>query len=368
MMITPLPTSFALRQTRNPPPPQPTEMMNSPSQTTTATEEEDLETRKKKASELPNLRNEVDTLSKTLSEVTTEEARLVDQLRSLKYALELTRSEVERRQRANSELQTVYHQSDDNSNNNNNIEQILNEPYTVSEQHYQTENEDKDDKEEAIATAEIQHEEVQKLEGELLNAKRDAANVLFEVENLEFHLKRLKETANTLASANSKTEKKHSTCATPPPPLVIPSSPSNVGGGQESPTTSHAHAHSRARLIGDVDALVGFTDTDDAEEEEYAGCRLGVSANGSVAVYSYASANALMGVDVLERDDIDHVSNSDRMALIKELDAVRVAVLDDTDVVNVKLICGLGEAVRSAVQLMQDSKQIFNSQSNDWVV
>lgn len=294
-------------------------------------------------SEIPGLQDEVNTLTKTLAEVTVEEGEVFKQLRSLKYALQLTRGELERRHRANSELHTAYRTSSDGLQleGDRRVEQTTTGLLEgINPSGYGRGGSDESSA--AEATAGLEQEEVQRLETELLNAKRDSASVTFEVETLEFQLKRLRE---SLHDAREEAAKQYEVVSSPgglaskSPALPVRSG--SRPGSVRSPPTARA-----SRLIGDVDALIGFANDEGIPDGQYAPCRLGVSANGHIGVYSYASPESLMTIDGLD-NPISELCTEDALALADGLEAVRVGAGDRSYV-----LCGLSEALRAATQLM----------------
>lgn len=403
--------------------------------------------------EVEQRRAEVDTLTRSLSEVSTEEAELVEQLRSLKYALELTRGEVERRTRGNTELHSAYAESaaaaaaQSNSNQHHDSGATYAEnttPATTTTQPSATAAEGRDAGGKDDASE--KHGTVQGLEAELLNAKRDVANVVYEIETLQIRYKQLTEmerlqkhnlvttaavaaAASTSAATGGATAAiggSHSvnnsnsnvTASSPKPslynmaipmtvsmsypssPLPSPTSTSNNNStattavttatgsppldSKNPPTTSNSTVSpttSRsARLIADVDALIGF-------EFAYAPCRLGLQANGQMAIYSYSSPSPLLIIDDILDRHVEKLSAADALALGDRLRAVRVHTversspfqqkeqqqLNNDDVYDVgkqqtkppgqavQTLCGLAEAVRAATQLMEDSKHAIHT-------
>lgn len=403
--------------------------------------------------EVEQRRAEVDILTRSLSEVSTEEAELVEQLRSLKYALELTRGEVERRTRGNTELHFAYAesaaaaaaaQSSSSQHHDRGATHPENTtPATTTTQPSATTAEGHDDVGKDVASE--KHGKVQSLEAELLNAKRDVANVVYEIETLQIRYKQLTEmerlqkhnqattaavaaaaststptggtTAAIGASHNVNNSNSNVTASSPKPslysmavpmtmsmpypssPLPLPTSTSNnnittttvktttgsppldsknpptPSNSTVSPTTSRS-----ARLIADVDALIGF-------EFAYAPCRLGMQANGQMAIYSYSSPSPLLIIDDILDRHVEKLSAADALALGDRLRAVRVHTVErsspfqqkqkqqpsnnDVDDVDkqptrtpgqaVQTLCGLAEAVRAATQLMEDSKHAIHT-------
>lgn len=332
------------------------EVVDTPQRNVDDAEEDETQTL---TTEIPHLREEVDKLTRTLAEVTVEESEVFKQLRSLKYALQLTRGELERRQRANSELHTAYRAPSDGL-------QVDLDRYAeltaamegaVGDRNYRSELDTPfvEIPTANPATSNFQHEEVQRLEGELLNAKRDAANVLFEVEALEFRLKRMRESVHEARAAAAEHYD-----AVGPSPKAAASSPKLQGRSNSRSSNVRTSPMTRAgRLIGDVDALIGFADDLGEPDGRYAPCRLGVSANGHVATYSYASPDALMSIDGLD-NPIDDLCTADALALADGLEAVRVRVENRS-----YILCGLSEAVRAATQLIpKSSKSTINSENS----
>lgn len=331
--------------------------------------------------ELPSLRSEISSLTQTLADLSVEESAVTDQVRSLKYALQLTRGEVERRQRANSELHTAYRTPTPTSVESQSSSQafiptmsldtfasqtvatgdagmstttaFVNTPHadgsTRKKEHTNVSlsglegtrdrNGGNDDTNSGRLSIELQQEEVQRLEEELLNAKRDAANAVFEVEALSSRLNRLRETkgreSRSIGLGSPRAESgKHGwgkgKAATSSPGSVpgfgvdvlsrsprqssipgVGSLPKSMSPRTNSGVRATASPSTRsARLIGDVDALVGFSG------EHFAAGRLGVAASGRLALYSYASADAIASVDADADDLIVHELDEDERDIL----------------------------------------------------
>lgn len=249
-------------------------------------------------SSIPQLRDEIERLNQLLTELQVDEKESQEQLRSLTYALGLTRGEVVRRKRSNNELRTAYQ--------------------------FRSGDAAQDDS--------VKFAEVQRLEGELLNEKRDSANMEYEVEQLQFKLKRLQEDTLSL-------------------PIQLHEAVSPASPGLRSPQLTILSSKSistpparPSRLIGDVDALVKFSESD-----EYAPCRLGVSASGHMALYSYNSAMPLLRFEE-EHASSGELSEEDKAALIENLQAIEVLVgMEQFELV------GLKESIESAMQLMEET-------------
>ncbi|PXF40263.1 hypothetical protein BWQ96_10025 [Gracilariopsis chorda] len=253
------------------------------------------------ATQIPLLREEVKKLTENMAELEKEEEEAEQQLHSLKYAVELTKSEVARRRRSNNELQSAYE----------------------SEQPPQNNSSDK---------------QVQSLEAELLNAKRDAANLVYEIERLEFRLKRAREIQTHDASAYRE--------------RVAPRSPTTSPRVSLSAGALTSPAPRPLRLIGDVDALVRVkadADKDEGSVDDFEMCRLGVSAGGHIAVYSYANAQPIAYLEEQELK-VQGLDEEDREAIRKGMSSVPVRIGEEG-----YSLCGLREAVLSCKQLIERS-------------
>jgi len=252
---------------------------------------------------IPNLRTEISELRAIRQEIIAEETEARKEMRSLMYAAQLTRNEAQRRHRANSELRSAYELS-----------------RTFME--------------------ESDLEEVQRLEGELLNAKRDAANVLFEVEQLECRAKSLKECR--VASQPLASFPGVRACSPSMRSPVLSTLPS--GGAKSSPSARPS------RLIGDVDCVLVFAGADgDASKEMYAPCRLGIMAGARVAIFSYAGSIPLvyldeqnLGREVLREGDVE--------ALREYMNSVGLQISG-----GVYELCGLREATAASLELIRDA-------------
>ncbi|KAI0564456.1 hypothetical protein FGB62_25g158 [Gracilaria domingensis] len=254
------------------------------------------------ASQIPLLQQEIAKLKRFLSQLESEEAEADQQLQSLTYALELTKSEAVRRKRSNNELQTAY----------NNLQTV---------------------------DGDALDEQVQALEAELLNAKRDAANLVYEIEQLEFQIRRYRESDANVAHTYSEVVSPRS------PPMTSP----RVSLGTPLLTSPGTRP---SRLIGDVDALVRVKvdeEQTDGNMEHFAMCRLGVSAGGHIAIYSYANADAVARLDE-QLLSSGHMVDGDVEALRKALDSVAIQAGSKQ-----YSLCGLREAVLSCKQLIERS-------------
>ncbi|CAN8069398.1 unnamed protein product [Agarophyton chilense] len=254
------------------------------------------------ATQIPLLKQEIARLESFLSDIENEEAEADQQIQSLTYALELTKSEAVRRRRSNNELQDAYKAAQ--TTNDNSHEQ-----------------------------------QAQSLEAELLNAKRDAANMVYEIKQLEFNIRRGRQYEAHRSYIYEDVMSPRSPASSP-----------RISFGTPSLTSPGSRP---SRLIGDVDALVRvrMDDDDDNEEsaEHFGMCRLGVSAGGHIAIYSYASAEPLAHLDerVLSSEPMDQ---GDVEALRKALDSMVIRV--DSEQYS---LCGLREAVLSCKQLIERS-------------
>lgn len=402
-------------------------------------DEDETRAVEKMRQELPSLRSETSALTQTLADLSVEESAVTDQVRSLKYALQLTRGEVERRQRANSELHTAYRTPVSAPMDSQSLSQVtiptmsldtfasqtvatgdagmstttafVNTPVADESAPRQNnrndpqrgdvgtedKNESDNNKRSGRLSIELQQEEVQRLEEELLNAKRDAANAVFEVETLSSRLKRLRETKGTESGPTSFGSPKGETgkqgwvkgktaignsgsgsasgidmlsrsprTSSIPGVSSLPKSMSPITNSGVRPTVSPSTRS--ARLIGDVDALVGFSD------EHFAAGRLGVAASGRLALYSYASADAIAPVDAdvddlvvheLDEDERDGLRKSVlarhvRMSWVTRQGAGEVEHLDgnignNTDQSTERwVLAGLVEATSAAAVMMDD--------------
>lgn len=275
------------------------------------------------AERIPHLREEIAKLSRLLADQATEEKDAQEQIESLTYAAELTRGEAQRRVRSNSEMSSVYERASANGDERHTLEALHG------------------------------------LEGELLNAKRDAANVTFEVEQMEFRLKKLREKA--VAARPGGKGGLHGDVRSPASPALrsSPQLTSLAGGTLAKRKMSPATRPSR--LIGDVDCLVGFVDDkkEGLASEEYAPCRLGVTASGHMALYSYASA-----VPQLELDDRGasegELEGEDVQALRKNMDSVGLQIAGST-----YELCGLRESVGASMQLIQDASKLLRTDDEE---
>lgn len=263
---------------------------------------------------IAQLRDEVAKLTRLLSDIALEEKDAQEQMRSLKYAADLTRGEAQRRARANRELSSAYGASAPP---------------------------DGDD---------AQLSEVQRLEGELLNAKRDSANVIFEVDALEFRLKKLRERAGDARPGAGP----HAPLSPASPVLRSPQLTSLAG--RSSGSIKSSPLGRPGRLIGDVDVLAGFGEGGAAgagRRAEYAACRLGIGTGGHMGLYSYGSA-----APVLLLDD-----RSARTEPLSEGDAR--GLRDNVSSVDLQIgaaqyeLCGLRESVTASTHLVQDASELL---------
>lgn len=249
---------------------------------------------------ITHLRAEISSLQRHLSDLETEERDSQEQLQSLTYAADLTRSEALRRRRANSELDTAYQSVPPLSRGDGDVS------------------------------------EVQRLEGALLNAKRDAANVVFEVEKLRFRLKKLKETMAKGVEGGVEGV------------IVAHSSPGGIlsPGGMLTPPGGGKVG----RLIGDVDALVGVGGG------VYIGCRVGVGANGQMGLYSYGGNEVVMALDdrTVKREAL---GKDDELGLEEGLRCV--------DLMDGNRVCGLWQAVSAVIQLSLDTREGIKTDDGD---
>lgn len=253
------------------------------------------------ATQIPHLREEVKKLKENMAELKREEEEAEQQLHSLNYAVELTRSEVARRRRSNNELQSAYESEQVPKNNSSD-------------------------------------EQVQSLEAELLNAKRDAANLVYEIERLEFRLKRARE--SQAHESNAFRER------------VAPRSPTTSPRVSLSSGPLTSPAPRPLRLVGDVDALVRVkADAEKVEGsvDEFEMCRLGVSAGGHIAVYSYANAQPIAYLEE-QKLKVQGLDEQDREALREGMSSVPVRIGEEAF-----SLCGLREAVLSCKQLIERS-------------
>lgn len=236
---------------------------------------------------IPQLKSEIASLTNLLRALSTEESDAQEQLESLTYALGLTKGELARRKRSNSELSRAYQTGRRASTS---------KPYDL----------------------------VQKLEGELLNAKRDSANMEYEVERLEFRLKKLNE----------------GDVSREPISPVVAQSPAlrSPRMGIRSPMASPQTR--QGRLIGDVDAVV-------CVDRMCIPCRVGVSVGGGWGLYTYDSAECLVYLD--ERVVQGDLLEADRNALKEWLRCVDVDIGEGSGV-----IVGLAEGVRACVQIVRE--------------
>lgn len=328
-----------------------------------------------------DLRAEVAELTRLLTDLAVEERDAQTQLQSLKYAVQLTRGEVERRQRANTELETAYHHDGESL-----FLSVMNPttPTTTSIETLTTPTSTTTTTTSATnvvspvaSLADAELDEVQRLEGALLNLKRDVASVLFETEALELQVRQQRDALREQPSPPGAPTADGAQA--PPSPsteslacgvgegvsgigvmaiqeaVVSPqnragvlsvSSPHHASGGGVG--TRKASPPARAvRLIGDVDALVAFGPSN--REARFAPCRLGVSATGQLGVYSYASAAPLLPVAETSAEVRDVLPGA-------EMDALREGVVVAPVGVGGAqlLLCGLREAVAAALVLVRD--------------
>lgn len=275
------------------------------------------------AERIPQLREEITKLTRLIGDQAAEEKDAQEQIQSLTYAADLTRGEVERRARSNSEMSTVYQRESANGEEGHTLEGL------------------------------------HRLEEELLSAKRDAANITFEVEQMDFKLKKLREKA--VAARPGMKGVMHGDVRSPASPALrsSPQLTSLAGGNLAKRKISPATRPSR--LIGDVDCLVGFVD--DKKEglgsEEYAPCRLGVTASGHVALYSYASAVPQLELD--ERNaSAGELEGDDMETLRKNMDSVDLQIAG-----SMYELCGLRESVGASMQLIQDASKLLRADDEE---
>lgn len=251
---------------------------------------------------IAHLRAEISSLHRHLSDVELEERESQEQLQSLTYAADLTRSEALRRRRANTELDSAYQ--------------------TMP----------------PLWRGDDDLSEVQRLEEALLNAKRDAANVVFEVEQLRFRLKKLRETASKSVEGSVEG--------------VVVGHSSPAGMMSQSGKLASPGGGKVGRLIGDVDALVGVG------EGEYAGCRVGAGANGQLGLYSYGGDEVVVALDdrTVMRETL---GQEDRLGLAKGMGCV--------DLLDGNRVCGLWQAVSAVVRLTLDAQARIRTDDEDIV-
>lgn len=281
------------------------------------------------------LRAEIASLTALLAEQASEERDVQQQIESLTYATDLTRDEAHRRARANEELANAYKLVSAKSNRDRDPQGPDHRPQpSVKALHA--------------------------LERDLFHAKGAAAAATFEAEQVEFKLKKIKERLAADA-AGRRAGRIPADVASPSTP-VMRSSPqiTSLSGSVSSGGVSKRKMSPLVRptrLIGDVDCLLAFAD--DAAEvlnnDNYAPCRLGVTANGHMAVYSYASA-----IPQLELDD--------RSAKTVEIgDADVDALRDNLSSVDLQIgaseycLSGLREAVNASMQLVQDATTLLKA-------
>lgn len=256
----------------------------------------------KYSEKIAQLRAEVGSLQRHLSDLASEERDSQEQLQSLTYAADLTRSEALRRRRANSELDTAYQSEPQLSRGDGDIF------------------------------------EVQRLEEALLNAKRDAANVVFEVEQLRFQLKKLKETV--VKGVEGSVEGVVGAQSSPGGILSPGGMLASPGGGK------------MGRLIGDVDVVVGVGGG------VYVGCRVGVAANGQMGLYSYGGDEVVVALDdrTVKREAL---RKDDQLGLEEGLRCV--------DLLDGNRLCGLWQVVSAVVRFSSDTQATIKADDEDIV-
>lgn len=231
--------------------------------------------------DLDALRKEISLLEKHLDSVKADEEEAQEQLKSLTYAADLTHGEVARRKRANQELDSAFQQGDGEN-----------------------------DEEKKIGM-------LGQLEGDLLNAKRDAANVTFEVEQLMFTLKRMREKERGMES----------------PRLDVQRSP-RVGSGSMGMTSP---IRKMGRLIADVDGVL-------LEGDDVIEARIGVGMAGGVGLYSYGEAEQVVALDE-QNINIEQLNETDLEKLKQALTCV--------DLMDDSVICGVMEAVKGVIDMVE---------------
>lgn len=278
------------------------------------------------AADVTALRARADALGRALTELSIEEGEALEQLRSLKYALQLTTSEVDRRRHANDELHTHYSSSS-----------LDDDPHSQLQ--------------------------VQHLEMQLLSAKRDDANLLYETETLRTRLRKLRQLVPQLVPTDDgkadheynhdRNNELHKMKQGDRDNSHSHTRPQSDAAKSVTPTsTPSTPVGQRDRLIADVDALLHNGPA------ELVPCRLGVSTAGHVAVYSYASAAPVVQLDARALTLAPVAEHQQRDRLTGELCTVAVSV-DRREGHDIQL-CGFRESVAAAVQLMQDgNRQTF---------
>ena len=249
---------------------------------------------------IQKLKDENEKLTTLLTTLQTEENEVQSQLESLCYAVELTRDEMHRRQRANNAIR--------------NAKQLL-----------PSEN-DKIYLNGKLST------KVQQLEAQLLQAKTKEADLVYQVEKLEFQLKTHTNSSNPLTSPTSSTN-------IDLPQLNDP--PSRPGSLRNSP------APRALRLIGDIDIILipQYTST----TKQYIPCRLGLSSGRYAAIYSYASSTPVATIDN-NSISISDLDQSDTYHLYSLLESVDVRLSN-----QYAEICGFKEPIHSLVQLLKET-------------
>lgn len=268
------------------------------------------------ADRVAQLRERVGALELALADATADADTAQQQLESLTYAAELTREEVTRRRRENSELRGA-------------------------------EEEANGDVSAATATTCVLD-----LEEELLNAKHDAAIVRYDVEQLEFQVEQLRRRARHAPNAHVLNL---AAPAAPRSPSLRSPTLTSFGSGLGSgapPSPRHLQ-----RLIADVDALVtveGVAAGGDIAES-YASCRLGVTASGDLALFSYNDADPVAHLERSEEaGGMGELSTEDVLALRHFLYACDAYTEGQCGGGALRL-CGLHEAVVGTVQVIADT-------------
>lgn len=249
---------------------------------------------------IQKLKDENEKLTTLLTTLQIEENQVQSQLESLCYAVELTRDEMHRRQRANNAIrnakQSLSFQHDKTFVNGNLITQV------------------------------------QQLEAQLLQTKTKEADLVYQVEKLEFQLKSNTQSSNPLASPRNSTN-------IDLPPLSDP--PSRSGSLRNSP------APRALRLIGDIDIILNpqYSSTND----QYIPCRLGLSSGRYAAIYSYANSTPVAAIDN-DSISISNLNQSDIHHLHSFIESVDVRLPN-----QYAEICAFKEPIRSLVQLMKET-------------
>lgn len=238
-----------------------------------------------------------------------------EHLKSLVYATELSKDEVARRKRGNSELEDAYTST----------------PYV-----------------------EVSVEDVQRLETTLLSAKRELADIRYDIENMEFTLRRLRDASKPLSSSRS--------------PRDTPESQNDSALSQLRALRSPGHLQTRSpvrysRLIADVDAVVAVVGNANNEEEVlYAPCRIGISASGSIALFTYNSSDPILKLHAPYEVRKNELTTNDHLALREFLYSCSV----QSPEVNRKLmLCGLQEAIMGTSRIIEGTSSALRIDNND---